>query len=448
MPRQRSLARWILVQVVILFVVLIAAEGIMRLFDLGVPSASEISVTLLTSSEENGVVHLRPKYAELDNPEIGELIPLADGNVFKVLSPMHDFDVVVPRPKNVFRVVLLGSSAAFGLGETPPLAGLLRDELEYRRVTKNHEIVDLSNRGMTLEQFRLLTPDALALDPSVVVVMLNGAWPMLAQPQLAPRPEWVENLLSVLQRSRLLRTIWQTLSPKPAHAQEATKRFLPKPFELSDSFELARTRHMVELRENMRRLRREQILAIAEPLRAAGVPVLFVGVFSDLVNLPPVISLHLRPLPEEEMSRFIHHYHTGNTQTDDGDCAGAVEHYKQAAKISPTYAMLHYRLGKCLLELGKEQAAREAFIEARRFDLSPERASMSPARDPVDEIKATGADYLDIEFALHHARDGGVLGQAFFKNVDHFNALGQAKVARVIAVRLVKLSEKQQAGNP
>lgn len=399
-------------------------------------------VSLLERVEIDGITYLQPKYAHLANPEIGEIIPLPDGNQFVVLDNMHPFQVPTPRPADRLRVVVLGSSPAYGTKDTPPLAEALRVRLAEKYPDRTVEVADLSNRKENLEMMWLLVNDVLALEPQVVVISLSGAWPTLEAPRVRTAPPWHERLRRTLRRSVLLRVLWDRLSPAPAHADEPVRVYLPKPREFVDEYQEQEVNVSLNLLEEMQQSRRQGIIRLAEAFREAGIPTVFIGAISDVTGFRPLISRHTRRLSPEKLQRFVDAYSQACTLADRGECAQALIHFAQARDIDGRFANLYFRRALCRTQLGDVPGAAEDFFNAQRFDLSPERAALAPAQDPVAEIIAAGGRYVQPIDIYRRESDNPLPPPDWFYDLTHLSPVGQQFIARVAAEEVSLIFDK------
>lgn len=100
-------------------------------------------------------------------------------------SGFRDLDYVIPKPNDVYRIVVLGDSVTFGVGinlkDTYPkqLQQLLNQDSKT-----DFEVINTGVRGYnTYQQVQLLKEDALIYDPDMIIVgfVLNDAEPFSAQ---------------------------------------------------------------------------------------------------------------------------------------------------------------------------------------------------------------------------------------------------------------------------
>jgi len=412
----------------------LGAEIALRAVGYGQPTKPNIS--LLEKIEIDGVNYLQPKYAHLANPEIGEIIPLPAGGEFIVLDNMHPFQVPTPRPPDRLRIVVLGSSPAYGTRDTPPLAEALRRQVAEQYPARTVEVADLSNRKVNLEMMWLLAPDVLALEPQAVVISLSGAWPELDAPRVRTAPPWHERFRQTLRQSVLLRLLMDWLTPATVRADEPIRTYLPKPREYVGEYDEREVNVSLNLLEEMQRTRRQGIIRLAETFRDAGIPTVFVGAISDVTSFRPLISRHIRHLAPQKLQEFVDAYSQACTLADRGECALALMHFEQARAIDARFANLYFRRALCRSQLGDIKAAAEDFFNAQRFDLSPERAALAPAQDPVAEILAAGGRYVQPMDILRRESDNPLPPPDWFYDLTHLSPVGQRFVARVAAEEL------------
>ncbi|MDP8225948.1 MAG: hypothetical protein P9L99_21485 [Candidatus Lernaella stagnicola] len=407
----------------------------MRLAGAGAPP--EISVTLLKQTSTLEETFLEPKYVTLADPSIGEIIPMADGTQFVLIEPMRPFRVAVPRPPDVLRVAVLGSSPPYGLRDSVPASTYLRDKLADRVRPRRVEIVDLTNRRMNLEMMRLLVPDVRTLQPQAAIVYLSGAWPQLAPPPATPATPPTA-LRKLMERSVLFRLLRDWFSPRLAHAAR-DRAYLPKPREFPGVREQRRADVVRHANRVMRQTRDAQIIAIATELRAAGVEVLFVGPLVNVTRFRPLLSMHSDDLSTDELAAFLQHYSRGCTMADGGDCTAALPSFENAAVLDSGFANLHFRMALCYLDLGNQGAAEKAFFDAQRYDLSPERAALAPGREPIDAVETLGAHYLDPYMTRRAETVSSLPPQEWFVDLIHLTDEGQKILSQAVTDKLVTI---------
>jgi Tetratricopeptide repeat len=433
MTRHRSFAGWLLLQLVVLAAVICGAEIALRLAGYGDAPKSRLSLLTITETDSGAVAE--PKYVHLARPDIGESIPLPDGNKFLVIGPMRPFRAVLPRPENTYRVVVMGSSPAYGLEGSLSAADRVRARLPEFAPQPETEVIDLTNRHMTLEMLHLLVPDVARLQPQLALVFLSAAWPTLAPPPATDEAAG-RGWRGFLRGSVLIRALWDWFAPAPAHAQENNRIYLPKPQEYPDKYLAGRVSVAKITNKTMRRAREEQILALAGELTEAGITTVLVGSFADLVQFRPLLSLHREPLPADRLAQFVDHYSQACTVADAGHCAAAVPEFERALKIDPGFANLHFRLALCYREMGREEAAAEAFFAAQRTDLSPERAALAPGQDPAPGVRALGAVYLDPYELMLRQLGRRMPDSSWFQDLSHLSDQGQTVLVDLVMTEL------------
>ncbi len=119
-------------------------------------------------------------------------------------------------------------------------------------------------------------------------------------------------------------------------------------------------------------------------------------------------------------------------------CAPALELLEKAEKISPTYAMLHFLKGTCLIH-SDPKAAHQAFIRAR--DLSPamapfQRASSELTAVVAEVAKDTGVPIVHAQEAIANASEMGIPEGLFFTDNIHFSAAGHQELASALVSEL------------
>ena len=91
-------------------------------------------------------------------------------------------------------------------------------------------------------------------------------------------------------------------------------------------------------------------------------------VLTNLKDCPPFASVHTEGLAEAELDEWKKLYANAGQLEDEGKTPEALEVFLSAAEIDRGHAELQYRMGRCLLKLGRTDEARTAFAEALRLD--------------------------------------------------------------------------------
>jgi tetratricopeptide (TPR) repeat protein len=177
----------------------------------------------------------------------------------------------------------------------------------------------------------------------------------------------------------------------------------------------------------------EDILKVAGQ---ADIPVLLSTVASNLKDCAPFSSVRSEGLNADQIGRWKEYYNRGQSHEAAGEIAEAINAYSEAAAIDPGYADLQFRMGRCLLQIGEVEQAKQAFEAARDYDGLAVRADSrinGIVREMAKEMASENLYLADAELALADVSAQGVSGQKqFFEHV-HYTLSGNYQLARVLA---------------
>src|SRR5256886_2988488 len=182
----------------------------------------------------------------------------------------------------------------------------------------------------------------------------------------------------------------------------------------------------------------EDILRVAEP---AGVKVVLSTVASNLKDCAPFASRHSSGLRGSRLADWQKFYDGGVEAELAGDFAKAVGNYSAAEKIDPSFAELHFRLGRCHLALTNYTESGCHFELARDLDALPFRADTRLNRILQETaIRHAGRRvYLADVSALAEKSPQGIPGNEFFFEHVHLNFEGNYLLGRTVADQVLRL---------
>jgi len=173
----------------------------------------------------------------------------------------------------------------------------------------------------------------------------------------------------------------------------------------------------------------------------SGAEVVVGTVVSNLKDCPPFGSVHSVRGDEEEMWRA--HYERGRERERAGDAVGAIQDYQEALKIDDGAAELHFCLARCYLATGKPEKARRSFVRARDLDALRFRVD-SRLNDIVREVAgnreaASKVHLVDLEAISAGASPQGLTGAELLYEHVHLNFQGNFRVARALVSKVTAL---------
>ena len=118
---------------------------------------------------------------------------------------------------------------------------------------------------------------------------------------------------------------------------------------------------------------KESLQRIIEQCKSSNIPLVFVCLGSNLRDCPPFKSELPPDLTTKDKQDFHSLFAQATELADQPEVA--LNRYEQCLEISDQYALLHFRLGRTLEQLGESQSARQHYLLAKDLDICPLRLS-------------------------------------------------------------------------
>ena len=180
---------------------------------------------------------------------------------------------------------------------------------------------------------------------------------------------------------------------------------------------------------------RDNLADICKVGAGAGATVAVCTIPSNLRESAPFASVHAPGLSSEQTAAWDALFAAGTKLEAEGKHAAALDKYLEVEKIDDRFADLHYRLGRCLVALGRPADARERFGRARDLDALRFRTDSTlndTIRDVVGGPTGRGALLADAERAFDAASPAGGPGENLFLEHVHMNFSGNYLLARTV----------------
>lgn len=309
----------------------------------------------------------------------------------------HPFKFGVEKGTNTVRIFVLGESAALGtpnpsFGFARILGVMLRERYPERRF----EVVNAAMRGINSHIIRHIAHDCAKHEPDIAVVYAgNNEVVGFAAPDPGS-PLILQNLAVIRGRQVLRRTRLAQLLDAGA---QRLRRSMGAEQDM-DYFRRQRLAFDDARRQCVYRNFRSNLEYICRDLTSAGCQVLLSTVPVNVVDFPPIGSLHRPSLSEAEKAEWERLYKEGARLELAGQTSNAVAVYQKAAQIDDHFAELHFRIGRCLFALGQSEQGRLHYGLARDRDALQFRADSpvnSSIRDVVKELSGHGVLLVDAE---------------------------------------------------
>jgi tetratricopeptide (TPR) repeat protein len=358
--------------------------------------------------------------------------------------------LTVKKPADACRIFFFGESAAMGdpdpdFGPPRALEVILRDQFPGKQV----EVVNVAMTAINSHAVREIARDCASREGDVWVVYMGnnevigpfGAGTIFG----TPAPPWsVVRLTLELGRSRLVQflkeLIRKTVQKEPVpRTWGGLSMFLGHQVRSDDP-------RLQRIRDHYRR-NLEEIIRLGI---ASRVKMVVCTVASNLKECAPFGSQHRPDLSSAQLHSWEEEYNKGVAFEKARDFATAATSYERAAAIDDSFAALQFRLGQCLLALGKPLEARQAFERARDEDSLRVRCDARNneiVRAVAANSENKGVYLADLEEQLGKRSPGGIPGLNFFWEHVHFNFPGTYAMAEMLARQVAEvLPESFQRG--
>jgi hypothetical protein len=176
---------------------------------------------------------------------------------------------------------------------------------------------------------------------------------------------------------------------------------------------------------------------IAQIADHAGVPLIFVSPPANL-EWAPFKSEHRAGLTAAEEQQFDALLAEAGTLYA-SDLPQALLLLELAAQIDDQYALVHYEIGTCLLELGRQGEAEAAFVRAKDLDVCPLRM-LEPMEEILHTVAAdTGTPLVDADLLLAERSRTGFCDRQWLVDHVHPKIEGHQLIADAIAAKMTEL---------
>ncbi len=196
-----------------------------------------------------------------------------------------------------------------------------------------------------------------------------------------------------------------------------------------------------EVRADDERLKRIQeqfrsnLADICRKARSRDIPVVVCTIPVNLEDSPPFASLHSKDLSPERTRTWDALFAKGVEFERQGNHAAAVVHYEEAGRLDDQFAELQFREARCLVALGRLDAARDKFGRARDLDtlrFRTDSALNRIIRETTADFSGKGVMLADAETAFADASPAGLPGDNLFLEHVHMNFSGNYLLARTV----------------
>ena len=413
--------------VLIPVLILCAAEGTLRLFDIGFDPGLTVPCTIQGH-------------------------PASCYNLFfpapffppGMIKTPQAYAIPADKPSGTFRIFVLGESAA--MGDPDPAYGFsryLEVMLRERFPSMKFEVV---NTGSVAINSHVLLPIAKGLaaqHPDLFIIysgnneVVGPYGPGTALTSSGMNLNWIR--ANIFFRST---RIGQLLTKLGTQKQEwrGMEMFLDKQVPASSPL---MTNTYANFESNLR-----DTIAVA---RNTGARVIVATVATNLKDCAPFASSHRPDLTQDSLRSWSALVQQGSDLEANRDYQGALKTYLSALQIDDQYAELEFRIARSLWMLGDYAGAGGHFSRARDLDTLRFRADSAINRINRAAASASGSELVDAEAIFNKESPNGVAGNELVYEHVHLTPEGNYLLARAmfteIASKLAPASKRILAGD-
>lgn len=356
----------------------------------------------------------------------------------------HRFDV--PKPKDVFRVLVVGGSTVLGFPYDPALAFPARMEAILQRELPDRNVEVLNCGVIAVNSLSVLdmVRQSPAVQPDLIVVHTGHNefyGPGGVGSNAASVPAFLFPVATGMRRSRLFQLLQRVLPAGTVNAA-SPQASLPASVEIGLGNSLFAKAEVV-YRNNLRKM--------SAAAQSAKIPILFTTVSSNIRDHSPVSFLVPAELNDIRLREWSLLFDKGRQLSAAGEHEQALELFGQAEAISGQSSLLHYRKGKSLDAINNNEESMVAFSRARDLDGCRFRAPSS-FRDIVQKVasrqESNGVYFLDTSAAVKKACEPSVPGYQLYYEHVHYNEKGHSLLASAISRFVVERLLKRPSTDP
>lgn len=343
---------------------------------------------------------------------------------------------VDPKPAGVFRVFLLGESAAKGYPQPPNLASsaflraMLSDAWPDRRV----EVINLGTTAVASFPVLGMLKEALEYEPDLILIHTGhneffGAYGVnsisrggtsVAQLKMT---RFIRSLALVQALDRLVRS------------DDAVKGKSLMEIMVGESYTAPDDPIRAAAAANLGANIREMLRLSAE----RGVPALACTLPSNERDLFPVGADRTDTLPADARAR-LEPLLASAAALMETNAPAAVALLEEAVSIDPRHARAHFLMGRALFAAGDTNRAQQEFVAARDLDSMPWRATTIQQQAIRQAAASLEMPLCDMEQSFRAHSPGGCIGWELMDDHVHPTLRGQALMAESIVGTLRQMT--------
>jgi tetratricopeptide (TPR) repeat protein len=367
-------------------------------------------------------------------------------NISRTANP---FVFSASKPKDTYRIFILGASAAAGVPkEAFGFGRILQTMLQQHYPQVNFEVINTAMPAINSHVVLDIAKDCTQHQGDLFIVYHGNnevIGPYGAGTVFTP----LSSNLSLIRFGIALKTtrLGQLLTDilSTVHGDNAPEVWRGLQMFLEKQVRADEPRMEIVYRNFQRNL-----MDIRRLASKSGTPIIFCTVPCNLKDSPPFASLHRPDISDVEKKSWETYYQLGIRYEEEGDFSGAVEQYLKAAEIDDRYADLQFRLGLCYWSMGEYDDSREQYIRARELDSLRFRADKrinKIIRDIASDRTDEGIYLLDVVGIFEQNSPHKTTGKELFYEHVHMNFKGNYLLAATIFEQVEKiLPERVKSG--
>jgi lysophospholipase L1-like esterase len=372
------------------------------------------------------------------------------GEVFRTARSRQPFfspqEFAAVKPTNGFRVFSFGGSTVYGHPYQSDTAFSKWLQLELTGSAPGRRVEVVNCGGVSYASYRLapVVREVLHYQPDLVVLAMghNEFLEDRTYVEVKARSgfrRWIEDRFFSLRTTSCLlklgRLLRGTTPAKSGNEPSVTTTPEVQP-RLDDALSGYASYHRDD---RWHRLVTNQFEAsfqtMIEDCRAAGVPVLIVTLGSNLRDCPPFKSEHKEGLSTEQEYQWQSIFDLATT-TEAKDMKAALAGYHKAEAIDDQYALLSYRIARCLDRTGQTATARDYYLRAKDQDICPLRMLDQVYQIQKRIASQTGTPYVNARELLEELCPGGIPGNDLYLDHVHPSIGAHQVIAQAMASKI------------
>jgi len=342
------------------------------------------------------------------------------------------------KPKDTYRMFFLGGSTVRGRPFAVDTAFAKWVELELNRRINSTVYQSVNCGGLSYASFRLqhISKEVLNYKPDLLV-LATGHNEFLENRTFNQASQQAE-VRSALESLRLV--VWlrsligqDVESFRESAGQELSENVTAR---LDEESGYASYHWDPEWKTQVTQQYKESLQRIIEQCNSSNIPLVFVCLGSNLRDCPPFKSELPPDLTTKDKQEFLRLFAQATELT--GQPEAALNRYKQCLEISDQYALLHFRLGRTLEQLGESQTARQHYLLAKDFDICPLRLSEKMDNIQRELAAQHNIPLIDARRALENASTDKIPGYEMYVDHVHPTIHGHQLIARAVLDGLIE----------